>query len=882
MVGIANKNPKPQKVEVDVSETNSTGGLSTPDTSPTSVLSMVPGDVFAGRYRIEQLIGEGGMGRVYRAQDLVLGETIALKVLPQQTPELHDQLLNEVRLARQVTHACVCRVFDFGQTDGETYLTMQFVDGEDLDSLLRKVGRLTRHKVYDLARRLCAGLAAVHERDILHQDLKPTNLLIDLQGRLQITDFGISSSIGETGRAQGGTPAYMAPELFAGRPANVRSDIYSLGLVLYEVATGKPLFTARKVRDLLKAERRPEALSVGRDLDHIDPGMAEMIVRCLQPNPEKRPQSVTEVAAALPGIDALKLALDAGKTPSPEAVAGAESQPIGRVWLTALASLGLLLLMILPGLSDLAFPNRENWHDRSPEVLSHQASQILKSLGHDEEPRDRAWGYFSDSFAAGDQGSGLFWYRQSPSPMLSHDYRLLGNRHGSSYYDPPPLGLGMVQMLLDYQGKLVTFKRVTTSVSLAMAEPEPLVAPVDWSAAWRAVGVDADSLRPIDPVLLPPYYAEEHRAWEAQAVPGVAARRIEAARMNGKIVFVDVRPVVTPMLDVGPWGAVLERLSFYLAVLLALVLPVSCGFLARQNWLRNRGDWAGARRLLLFVLAVRSIAVVLTLDGDALSRWEMERLFFHGGQILLEGLMVWAVYMAFEPVVRRFWHQPLVAWSRWLRGSFRDPLVGLSLLMGGLMGVLWSVFLALDEFLGRAAGLPTVLGSRVFGQMEKVMSARVFLSNLADSSVEAVYFGVSDLCLLVLLRLVFRRPIPAIAVFVVVRGLWETLAGWNPQLSWLTLGLGLVATGVWLLVRWGLLAYVTAMFCHLVLTELPITWNTDAWFAVTSYGVVAIVTAIGFWGFQQALDGRPWLTADPEIDWSRVAQGSSSRSSMRR
>ncbi|MFQ5463178.1 MAG: serine/threonine-protein kinase [Phycisphaerae bacterium] len=178
------------------------------------------------RYRIVGLLGKGGMGEVYRADDLKLRQSVALKFLPaalSKDSRRLERFHHEVRVARQVSHPNVCRVYDIGEAEGQPFISMEYVDGEDLASLLRRIGRLPQDKVLQIARQICAGLAAAHDKGVLHRDLKPHNVMIDGRGRVRVTDFGLAGFVEDfAGRdVAAGTPAYMAvvPEY------SIRGDI---------------------------------------------------------------------------------------------------------------------------------------------------------------------------------------------------------------------------------------------------------------------------------------------------------------------------------------------------------------------------------------------------------------------------------------------------------------------------------------------------------------------------------------------------------------------------------------------------------------------------------------------------------------------------------
>ena len=397
-----------------------------------------PGTMLGGRYRIVGRLGQGGMGEVYRADDLKLGQQVALKFLTakvDQDPARLMQLHNEVRMARQVSHPNVCRVYDIDEVEGQTFLSMEFVDGEELASLLRRFGRFSSDRALEIARQICAGLAAAHERGVIHRDLKPSNILLDGAGNARIADFGLAGAAGETVHA--GTPAYMAPEQIAGGTVTAQSDIYALGLVLYEVFTGVRAIEAKNVAELL-LKREAGIVPPSQVLRDLDPAVDRAIMRCLERDPADRPASALGVSAALPGGDPLAAALAAGETPSPEMVAASGSTGALK---PSHAVTGLLLtlgaLVGLTALSDRILLTSIVPLSKPPAVLMDRAAEISRSLGYTDTPVDSAWGFSPavDYLAfARDLGEGgvtrdrlrtgrppgmVFWYRSSPDVMAS-------------------------------------------------------------------------------------------------------------------------------------------------------------------------------------------------------------------------------------------------------------------------------------------------------------------------------------------------------------------------------------------------------------------------------------------------------------------------------
>jgi eukaryotic-like serine/threonine-protein kinase len=277
------------------------------------------GDIFASRYQVIEQLGAGGMGRVYRVLDKKLDEEIALKLIKAEAAgdrKTLDRFRAELKTARQVVHQNVARVFDLNETDGMPFITMEYVRGENLRALIKKVGRLDASQAVPIAAQVCRGLAEAHRRGIIHRDLKPQNIMIDEEGKAQIMDFGLarlarSVEHSEKGPAEG-TPAYVAPEQIENRTVDQRADLYSLGIVLYEMITGHPPFRASSAaglvqKHLTQSPRNP------RDVNPDIPSeLARIIMKCLKKQPEKRYQNAAEM---LVDLDRLEKAVSTGHIP---------------------------------------------------------------------------------------------------------------------------------------------------------------------------------------------------------------------------------------------------------------------------------------------------------------------------------------------------------------------------------------------------------------------------------------------------------------------------------------------------------------------------------------------------------------------------------------
>jgi hypothetical protein len=827
------------------------------------------GTVLIERYRIIGLLGRGGMGEVYRADDLTLGQPVALKFLPRAFGEdggRRERFFAEVRLSRQVSHPNVCRVYDVGQIDGQHYLSMEYVDGEDLASLLRRIGRPPQDKALELSRELCAGLAAAHDKKVLHRDLKPANVMIDGRGRARIADFGLAV-VSEEGASEGevaGTPAYMAPEQLVGKAASVRSDVYSLGLVLYELFTGKKAFEAGSLAELRRQKEMPPTppSQIARDLD---PKVERVILRCLEKDPARRPASALQVSAGLPGGDPLAAALAAGETPSPEMVAAAgESSGLApRVALACLgASLAGLLLVVLFA-DRLSLTGRVPL-DESPEALASKAQEIAGKAGYSARPFDRASGlsrnieyleYIRKNDRSKTRWSNLeqgrppaieFWYRTSPRELAPLDVF----QHERVEPDDPPRDVsGMALVVLDMKGRLLEFEGLppqTDSKTPADA--------LDWGPLLAAAGLEMTQLAPVEPAWLPNSFADSRSAWTG-AFPGLPKIpiRVEAAAYRGKpIAFRVVWPWTTPTRQEETENPQAQSNMIFLGLFVTVL--VGGVLIARRNVRLGRGDRRGAFRLATFVFAASLGGWAI--GGTHVASSDELRLFVEAaGFSLFSAGIVGILYLAIEPFVRRRWPDALVSWSRVLAGQFRDPVVGRDVLIGALTGISWTFFFyQLREAVIARFGLPPNPGS--FLSLVSLLGARFGASGILDDLVRAVFWALAMFFLLFLLRLVLRKEWLAAAAVVSIFVVLELARSETLLLdaAFFILGYGSV---VFVLIRFGLVAYAVAFFVLQTLTDEPITGYLAAWYAPSGILAIALVAALAIYGFRTTLEGRP-------------------------
>lgn len=852
----------------------------------------LPGRLVASRYRIIALLGKGGMGEVYRADDLTLGQAVAMKFLPDEAGRdegLVERFRNEVRMARRVSHPNVCRVYDVGDVEGQTFFTMEYIDGEDLGSLLRRIGRLPPDKALDIARHLCAGLAAAHAKGVLHRDLKPANIMLDGRGQVVITDFGLAGVAEDIRGAEvrSGTPAYMSPEQLSGKEVTPRSDIYALGLVLYEVFTGKRAFAEKQINSpkLVAAgmDRTPSRpSSVVKDLDPI---VEKVILRCLEIEPSARPATALAVAAALPGGDPLAAALAAGETPSPQLVA-ASGETAGLRPRMAVAC----LLFVLVGLAvgaylTIRYSGLEKMHlEQAPEVLAHRAREILAQAGYPEKPADSAFGFdydtnFRDSvekeqktasdwdeIIAGRPTMLQFWYRQSPDLLGATDYRdmlLIPGIVGEE--DPPTTISGMVNVKLDAKGRLIYLQAIppqkeSTAMSSAANSSTP-----DWNPLFTAAELDVSKLQSAQPEWTSLGASDARAAWTG-VWPGTSRPlRVEAAAWHGKpVFFAMIGKWNKPWRMINPESADerKNRLGNIIGISILTAILGAGALLARRNYRHGRGDREGALRLAI-VLFVLELVLWLCRSHIVAGLQTFGDLMLAIAAGLLWGGAMWMLYLAIEPWIRRNWPQAIISWSRLVSGQLRDAVVGRDILFGVAFGTLWLVIFEVSYIplarLGAAPPLPSsayLMGGRhALGQWVTQIPFSIF-------GTLQFFFILLGLKVLVefLLKLVGLKgwrgdwiaAVLFVATFVGRQSLQSTHLGVDLPVIFLIYGILAL-----IVLRFGLVALAVGAFTVDMLGNVPFTADFSVWYAGATLLALLSVVALAGWGFYHSLGGEP-------------------------
>ncbi len=801
----------------------------------------VAGTVLASRYRIIGLVGKGGMGEVYKAEDIKLSQTVALKFLPgsyQNDSDALERFHGEVRNARQVSHPNVCRVFDISEIDGRHFLSMEFVDGDDLSELLTRVGRFTHERAVEVSRQLCVGMEAIHKAGILHRDFKPANIIIDKKGVARITDFGIAGIESEIAKEgiRAGTPAYMAPEQIAGREVTVRSDIYALGLVLYEIFTGKQAFIADNVMELIKKHNTETPTSPSEIIKGIDPLVENVIAQCLEKDPKDRPQTALQVAMALPGGNPMQIALDAGQTPTPEMIAASPKKGALRPVVALLCLLGVIASLI----SMVVINGKYKTFNltplqKSPDALADRAETMIKNFGYPDKPADKRHNYQSDGqflqyakennwkdtadrLRTGQPYEIYFLYRQSPRLLANY----VRNEGGITEKNPPFDVPGMVNVSLDTTGRLIEFKAVPPENTASVTE----IPKTDWTKLFAEAGLDINKFEKATPEWTPPVGFDERMAWKGTLADWTDIPiRIEAAAFQGRPVYYRIVPPWQKPLTAQPpptWTAI-DIIG--LAVL--VMAFASSIFLVWRNIKLGRADLRGTSKIALVFFVFNLIFQLTTSSIHYADIGEEFWVLIDAMQASIWiGLVGGLFYCAVEPFVRRWWSEIFISWSRLLAGDFRDPMVGRDILVGALLGLVSNLLFDKLGLLVAERQLGIQVTDAAYHGISNSLIALVGFPGAAF-----VYLSLRALLLLTLLVVfyfVLRNKKAAIVVLLVFLAMLDIND--LPYSLWLLIVLVLLKNFLQLvsLVRFGLLAMIACSIFPDIGSGHAMTFDTSS------------------------------------------------------
>lgn len=846
-------------VETLLPESPSAEGRTVSDALPTSVLAdqwqsagaavavFPPGTIIAGRYRLVAPLGRGGMGVVYRAEDLELSQTIALKFLHAQLKGLGDpleMLRNEVRVARQIAHPNVVRVFDLGVAEGEVFISMEFVTGETLESLIRRVGRLTADKLLQVARQLAAGLAAAHDNGVLHRDLKPANVMLDENGNVRILDFGIAVTLDAPQKQRlAGTPGFIAPEVLKGQPRSRQSDLFTWGLVIYYAAQGKlPPPSSEQPLDI-----EPLLMS------GVDAKLAHWIRSTLATNPTERPASAHELLVELSAGDPLHEAVAADRVPPQDLLIAARGPRPPRWFFDGLLVSGVALLLFVAMLADRTMFLSRCGLVQSPDILHGTAERMLAKFGdpveaealtgvtldpdclqfirsHNELPE--RW----QKVRTGQIPAVFFWYRRG-DPHLPRPAPL-GEPH---WVRIAPATLDTATIRLDGRGKLLSLQIADTPT-----EKLPRHEPVDWESLFVAAGLQIADFRMVRPAKSPPLFADEVRNWEGPfpADPRLSLT-ITAAALNGRVVFFDI---TQPWEQSSSANSTFDgQKSQFVSVRLALWL-ITIGLSAvldRHNLRRGHADWTGMKRIVATVMVLGAIRWLLGAQHTFVIAEELAVGYLWLSVIVFTSLLSGLAYLAVEPFARRWWPWSIITSHRLLAGRLGDQNIWRDFLLGIVVGLAAVALRQLGTLLTSTFELPVSgLNDFDFGQdLMEFLGLRYRAAVLINALLHASTAALLLLSILVCLKRFLKSTRAAAVALVVTLTMLEIVGrGIVSPVDWMSRTL-LWGICIGLLVRPGLLATIAALATFYAVNNTPVTLNYAAWFAPTSF-LILIATAV--------------------------------------
>jgi serine/threonine-protein kinase len=640
----------------------------------------------------------------------------------------------------------------------------------------------------------------------------------------------------------------MAPEQLEGAPATVQSDLYALGLVMYELFTGKRAHAARTLPERMR-DASTQITIPSTHIRDLDPAVERVILRCLADEPSQRPRSARAVIEALPGGDPLAAAMAAGETPSPRTVAaaGAEGSLSPRAAWLLLGTAALLFTLLLVARHTLLMPGYSAFA-QPPEVLAARAEELLQQFGLPAGPSAIRTLYRHEAHLAWlDNGGKWASVRKGPAPVgYRVEYGVTASQ--SAEMDVMANTPGYTSIEVDPRGRLLLL--------LAAPPSSPNPRPIQWSTLVTAAGLDPSLLHSIEPQHTPLTAFDARAAWSGTYPGDTIPVRVEAAAWRGTPVYFRV---------LGPWDLSKEAVAipfanrgiaifFMIVVSVALVAGV---LLAWRNLRLRRGDRQGAVRVAAATFVTLTPAVLLSshYSGDPN---DVRMVLDVIASALLYSAVMFLLYIGLEPYVRRRWPALLIASSRLLTGRFHDPMVGRDVLIGLAAGLLHAgIATATTAYQSAVRGFPSDPG---FGEVIRINGARFAVGSLLRNVSIGLLLGFLYIVVLVLLAMLLRKRALAIGAFSLLLFVGYAVAV-GGRLSLLPMVLPVVAVIAFITARYGLLANAVAQATFGALFFVPVAGDV-AWarpLTMVFFGAVAIAAV---WAFRTALGGRPAFATD--------------------
>ncbi|HEX8881275.1 MAG TPA: hypothetical protein VF749_14655, partial [Candidatus Acidoferrum sp.] len=638
-------------------------------------------------------------------------------------------------------------------------------------------------------------------------------------------------------------------------------------LVLYEILTGKRAFQASTLQELVRLRESGTITNPSTLVRDLDPLIERVILRCLETDPDRRPASALQVAAALPGGDPLAAALAAGETPSPEMVAAAGAtegiKPRLGLALIATVLVGLVAHMFLAdryGIQNLT-PL-----EKSSDVLLARAQEITERLGFSETPADSAYGFSTDfdylnyiqehdksqtrwqRLSADRPPTIVFWYRQSPRVIESFDF--FNNTSSVTLWEPPSDITGMISVCLDARGRLLFFKRIPPEHD----PPRATSSPPDWSSLFSAADLDPSTFTVATPEWADLLYSDTRAAWTREiTTPIRATERVEAAAYRGKPVYFRVLyPWADPWRDRVLQSSGHQKLASIVGILVFAALLLGSILIVRRNVRQKRGDQAGSWRLANFLFFV-FLAMWALQAHHLASMSEFRTIVMALAWAFLSSTFARQLYFGLEPFVRRRDPHTLIGWARLVSGKVRDPVVGRDVLIGTAYGVLLGAFESVDNI---ALPLFGALPPRpATPSMQSLLGVRLTLGSIFAYTWVYVLFSLGIFFILFLLRLVVKKDWIA-AIGIILLGAVTNTGG---EYFWSTF---LFSAVIWLSIylvlrRFGLLALVVGLVVQNTLVTFPMTTHLSRWYASGAIAGMVTIVAVALFAMYHALGGQP-------------------------